>query len=395
MDNENELLEKTIKKVSKKLLQKVKSVESIFIDFFGEENIDLQGCPTLEEAEKTLRNKVERTKQLTPQHTTEEIINKLNECNSNLLDLDPNIYVYFPEVRITNESDKYVDIKDLYVKIHLSQTGSLVGSFGLNRTTYTDVQFKNDYMHSHTPRIDRSHLQHFLSPCLGSGPIKSTVASLNKEYDESIWRLFCVELQKYIETESLSGGPYRRLEDLSNKTMSEVLGWFYVFRYKYTEFYILKDFIKYFLSKKLLKFGYIEGCFTLGMTFMEFHILISNCLIEWIKERDNSREFWESFIHKKIIEIYHIKNGKLYTINDSGPVNLDEYIGNHILTFKGESKYLNIEYIKEEKDKNAAYLLNIYYAKVLLNNILNIVNYRYGRTQNTDNSSTGETIRFL
>ena len=69
---------------------------------------------------------------------------------------------------------------------------------------------------SHVHGIPFNRFTDFKSPCLGSGPIKSTVATLALGYDEAIRQLFCLELDKYVRVESIAGIPYRYLEKIGN-----------------------------------------------------------------------------------------------------------------------------------------------------------------------------------
>ena len=63
--------------------------------------------------------------------------------------------------------------------------------------------------------IPKDDFTRFKSPCTGSGPINSTLATLATDYDEGIWQLFCLELDRYVRVESIEGVPYHRLESIS------------------------------------------------------------------------------------------------------------------------------------------------------------------------------------
>ena len=70
-------------------------------------------------------------------------------------------------------------------------------------------------MHSHISSIPFGNFTFFQSPCTGSGPINNTICSLSRDFDANLWRLFCLELSKYVEVESIAGTPYHRLEGLT------------------------------------------------------------------------------------------------------------------------------------------------------------------------------------
>lgn len=131
------------------------------------------------------------------------------------IDLQNNdIIIYYPSVIITNEHNKSHEIKELYTKVKVHNNGSLNGTFSFVRAEFTLEEWNSDYLHSHVSGINKSLPSNFKSSCLGSGPIRNTCLSLNDSFDEDIWKLFIFELDRYIQTESLEGGPYRRLENI-------------------------------------------------------------------------------------------------------------------------------------------------------------------------------------
>ena len=114
-------------------------------------------------------------------------------------------------------------IRGLYVRIIIRPTGEIVGLFNIGRSIYTEAEVKAGYVHSHVPSRSPDHLNVFNTPCLGTGPIKSTISILNKEFDENQWLLFCRQLDQYVHTESLIGVPYIRMSRVGeiNRTPSK------------------------------------------------------------------------------------------------------------------------------------------------------------------------------
>lgn len=119
------------------------------------------------------------------------------------------IIVWWPEVIVSNEYNKSCVIKDLYALVRICNDGTLSGSFRLNRSSYSYDQWKTKYCHSHVQRIYRSedNLTYWREPCLGSGPIRQTISSLQLDFDEDVWRLFIFELDQYVRHESIEGVP--------------------------------------------------------------------------------------------------------------------------------------------------------------------------------------------
>ena len=222
------------------IMSKPYEVLEIFNHYYGEERVDIQAFPTFEEfkecvynstitdilswevldirpseyrklADKTLLtvsdNLIERVLEVL---TDTSVVDYLGRIHFNGIF----ILVHFPRVKITNENDKFVYANHMYAKICVSYNGSMISRFTLNRAEYSYDHISSDYMHSHIPGIPLRNFTNFMSPCLGNGPIRGTISNLNREYDEDLWGLFCLELDKYIHTESIAGGPYRRLESI-------------------------------------------------------------------------------------------------------------------------------------------------------------------------------------
>ena len=125
------------------------------------------------------------------------------------------ILIWFPEVTITNERNKSRLLKDIYVKLTVSPTGSLVGVMEMARSTFSMEEYVSGYAHSHLRSIDTV----FHSPCFGSGPIVFTMGNLNSASSEDKWMLLCREIELYVGTESISGVPYHRMSNICGAGM--------------------------------------------------------------------------------------------------------------------------------------------------------------------------------
>ena len=348
-----------------KKLEKPLSVLNIFNEFFGESKVDLQGFPEYS-----------------------------SDLSSDTLGVEGRILVRFPSVTVTNEYDQSILINELFVKVRLSLEGRLIGTFTMNRAEYPEYQFKSGYLHSHIPGIPTSNFTAFQSPCLGTGPIRSTVSSLNMEYDENIWRLFCVELSKYVCTESISGGPYHRLErvgsegdqklELSTQNIS--------CRSASSSIYniTIVKFIPELLKANVLKFRYLGGKYTLAMSERDVILTISNLFIEWYnKNLETQRDQW----WKKAVLAAHgvitkvIDNGVdlFTTCTRYNEEDISQYNGSYICDFKGSAVYLKIN--KSESKTNSVTVLSSTYISNIIYLLLSILNYEYSTGKATDASS--------
>lgn len=223
-------------KISHDLFPKLYEVYNIFEEFYGEPYVDLH-IELVESFQADLLAKVKED------YDVEDIYSLTEEQYKFVIDKHENfirhciktsyILIHFPDVIVTNENNNSINIKDLFVKVKVSVTGSLIGTFAMIRTSYFAKQFINDYMHSHIDGIFDKYGEanpndrfaediSFLYPCLGSGPIKNTCTTLNVEFNDDIWKLFCYELSLYVKNESLEGIPYRRLENVHSVNKREL-----------------------------------------------------------------------------------------------------------------------------------------------------------------------------
>lgn len=413
------------------IMDKPLQVLDIFNDFFGVDKVDMQGVWS----EDRLRSWLEvepitsylyrgnsniassdwdtySTKSIMdlPQSEFEWALSSLSCENTiaNIIDSKfRNIFilVHFSHVRITNEHDKYVDINHLWAKIYITSKGTMNGGFALNRSEYQAVHFMSDYMHSHIRSIPKNDLTSFQSPCTGTGPINSTISSLNREFDSDLWKLFCLELSKYVTVESIAGRPYKYLERIGTGNMEVRVSSFTAFSpsgHLVTSINQdkLKEFVRYFVQGNHLKFSYVNSSYSIGMSFIEFMVLISNEFIKWYNEQFNDKKVTdtlESLKRNYTVRECIINNGKIYYNNSrNNASNLASYVGRKVCTFKGEEITLSIVGISEVNDENKSIILNPKIALSILTQILKVLNYRYGRNKATQESNQfGTEVRYL
>lgn len=312
------------------------------------------------------------------------------------------ILIYFPTVRITNEYDKYVDIKDLWLKVPFNWKGKGKGYFGVNRSNYPLNHFKGGYMHSHVSSIPTSNFENFQTPCTGRGPINSSLSTLAIGYDEAIWQLLCLELDRYVRVESIDGVPHHRLENIpapemgdakdrfSMQSLRGVVPWSTLFGREQ-----LRPFIKHLLETKKIRFNYVNGSYGLGMSFIDTVVLISNEFISWYNTKYNKHTFnisYADLVSSGVIKECIITNGKVYVPK---PVRIDSsddyqrYVGRKICTFKGRDITLTIDGVlsSEEESLNRTRILNLQYIEAIVCSILRILNYGYGREERSETST--------
>ena len=428
----NELIESKIEELHSLLMDKPNQVLAIFNDFFGEDKVDMQEFRSVDELKSWL--------DITPifKYASRELLGmsredynicrekSLTNLEGKVLDLVLNqlcseeivgsigqkkfgsgfILVHFPHVRITNEYNRFVDINHLYAKVRVIHDGSMDGCFTLNRAEYTYLHFSNNYMHSHVDSIPLSDFTRFQTPCTGTGPINATMSNLSREFDSDIWKLFCLELSKYVEVESIAGAPYHRLENLGTSNMSTEDSVFRVINHlNYYEIGNIKDLIKdftlHFINQGKLKFNYANGSYSIGMSFIEYMLVISNEFIDWYNKKFNNKEVTYSFDRLKreiVLREVIIANNKIYYEDFRRNINLyTAYNGKKMCTFKGADVLINIVDLNEVNKNNKSIILNTNIALYILSKILRVINYRYGKTEQRDpeGNRISEKVRYF
>lgn len=358
------------------LMEKPNKVYEIFCDYFGEDKVDMQGFKTLE---KYMNDGVE----------------------GSVILFDPLILVYFPTITVRNEHDRSIDIQDVYIKIPITLDGEMASTFYINRATYSMAQFYSNYLHSHCPGLPKTNAGSFSSMCLGNGPIKDTMANLRADYDEDLWQLFCSELEDYLQTESLTGGPYKHLEEVRNPE-SKSLGnprFKFSVNSKYTPetlpiiHSLILDFTRFVLKRGGLPLGYVNNIYSLGMSYLDCTIYLSNKFIEWFNREDNPyrRVFtFQHLIDMSILRLCTVDNGDICILSEFTS-ELPRYEGAAICVFKGRTIYRHIETVVPSEISYSAFLNNLIIEDIV-EAIIKIVNYRYGRQEEFHSETCGKTL---
>ena len=426
------LIEEKIEELYNSLMDKPFRVLSIFNDFFGEDKVDMQGYLSLDEFKSWMNIEplstyipnsnivsmdnndwsMYRTQTITdlPEDQVEKVVNGLTniivkEIIGNVEFNDIFILVHFPHVRVTNEHNRFVDINHLWAKIKVMWDGTMSGRFTLNRSEYTLLHFRSHYLHSHISSIPKADFTQFQNPCTGSGPINGTISTLNRDYDEDMWNMFCLELSKYVTVESVAGRPYHYLENLGTRDMQ--VGEDKFITYLFPNYCVndilsdkFKEFVRYFINSKKLKFNYVNGSYSIGMSFIEFIVLISNEFIKWYNDQFNKGELTTKFEDLKkhgILRECIIDNGKIYyDMNINNANNYAQYIGKQVCMFKGKEITVDITDITRVENENKSIILDTQTALYILTTILKVLNYRYGRNKATHESNQfGTEVRYL
>ena len=286
----------------------------------------------------------------------------------------------------------------MYAKVTFNWRGKSRGDFLLNRAEYDVFQLQNNYMHSHIHSIPTRDFTSFQSPCLGSGPIRDTLALLATDFDELRWQLFCLELSKYVQVESLAGGPYKRMENLGKNSMSrgennwsmfsdENLPHFNSFNNER-----VRQFVKWLLERKKLKFDFANGSYGISMSYITWRIFLSNEFIEWYNiqyAEGNATATYLDLLAEGVLVKGIINNNRFYYDNSGRGTNYSRYVGKRICTFKGEDVRLVVRDLESRaNDNNLSNFINNRLAEYIYKCILKVVNYEYGNNS-TETQTAG------
>lgn len=275
------------------------------------------------------------------------------------------IMIWFPEVEITNSREERCTIRDLYVKLSIEEHARLQ-DFQMTVATFTKAQWMSDYGHSHLPGIIQ-----FIQPCLGRGPIGSTMHTLKTEdFDETSWEILCSQIEDFVKWESIEGGPYRYIKDITNKQMKVVnLNYFNVGgRRDVVVFRGLKDFTVWLLHNHIkdLDFLFDGERYVCTMDYIHQIDWMTRCFVEWISLPNNMWKFNDQIV-SKILEYGQIKNGQYYTQETANSTFTPQVRG----MFKG--KPIQTRLLEQEDSELFTSYVKSYIVKNIINTIENFI----------------------
>lgn len=383
-----------VEKIYNSIMEKPLSIYNVFIDYFGEDRVDIK-YPSLDDIIEDLSD---------DDISYDKIISHFQR----IID----IIVWFPEVTIQNEYYYSTTAKDIWIKvpITIAKINSyapwgcsnidcyMFNSFVMTRSHYQMSHLMADYMHSHCPGIPwKKNHEIWKHCCLGTGPIKRTVATLCNEYNTDIWELFCIELDKYVHTESISGGPYRRISSISNKGKVKRLERsqnslsFATFLYlncclfdKTKCINMLKDFIFYYIKNKNIDVCYTFPSWLIKDSFVKFRIDISKSFIDWFNNSENpwNRNFtkdnlltWGFFGGPYLIDnniIYELVSNRAVLYTDIQEIN-----NMPMFIFKGKNINVEIEDDCDKENNKEVLLLSSTVTSFIVTTISQFINMKY------------------
>ena len=359
--------------------ESVNTVYDIFKDFFNEVRVDLQ---VNKRFKSFFDNLLEEPSEFT--------LNRLSDYNLNTkLDIadfintyyqEPPffIFVHFPDVTITNEHNDSINIKDLYARIPIYWNGTLKHRFEMIVTTYTRTLFNAGYCHSHLHTL-YGNKPCFDTPCLGTGPLVETCSVLTSNFTEDNWRLFCVELSRYVTVESLLGTPYYRMTNITGKSNNKPIKVYYVHSYIWNYKELLIETIHNLISKKLLNFKYVNGEYNFANSEAELIRIISNEFITIYNDKFNKKEVTETL--QQLANRCFIKKVKYFNDNYYFISTVIDRIPSSDVLFTFKGKDIKTVVTEDITNVRQIYILNPDKVSYIATKLLEFINMNYGKEQ--------------
>lgn len=273
-----------------------KNIKRLAIEKFGEENVDFQ----------------------LPRDAHPENRINLHDYYDYLLRQDDSypafkVIIYFPKKTVTcNETGKTHDIEEVYCNLSIFRDEKF--NISTARAKYTTAEINSDYTHSHVSGVSTS-LYPWKNTCLGRENSPLNLLKNKRNKDDLDWINVFNEIDRFYEVESLTGIPYRRLDNITEYKYSHFRSTRFVFPTTKlnrldTDF---SDFVV-FVRKKIKQYpkmiSNVDGEFIITDSVYELKLKLTNWIVEYLDiiHRDSPESYKaEEKKFNKILET-NIKN---------------------------------------------------------------------------------------
>lgn len=291
------------------------------------------------------------------------------------------IIIRFNDVIVSNGKGDKALIQEIYVKVPLKYNGNLYSGMWWLRTTYSYYHWRNNYAHSHLSRISTRQAPTWKNPCTGDGPINLTMDSLRTHPTDDLWALFCYELEECIKVESLTGGPYIRIDELcgGEVTIYSDLGIIEAFPWDST---VEKELIQNVINSEKLEFKWENGAYSVCNSVADLMTVVSTEFFKICKEHNENSSLpkistFSCYFCNAVISGQNIK-----VVSEWSELTHAVGLNNTVLfTFKGAPVKLRILDVDDVSTKNTKTFLKIPYVASIISKINNLANYYYGNNK--------------
>ena len=316
----------------------------------------------------------------------------------------PRLIVKYDKIKVTNELGASIDIYDMFVEIKFDSNLTYIDEISGMRSTYTSAQLSAGYVHSHLPTISATSLKAdgikaltFNRFCLGSTNLNSIkhnfhLGEISFDKEAELMEIF-TELDRYLPVESIAGGPYIKLEHItqgddelgacsdridkafSTNKCRQVFENVCLDRNK-----TIKLLIRLLFESNRLKFLYVNDTYYLSHDINEFSIILTDILNQNKELIKSELEISDATIGGLYHPMRYI-DGSLYSYSGFMDVDLSRYtfIGETVGRFKGTNVKL---VVTDNKDAATKYrVLHPAISTVVYNSITKFININFNQIQ--------------
>jgi len=153
-----------------------------------------------------------------------EILEKYHpgEWDMQILDdeLTIKIIIHYPELIVRNSLNQSHRITDLYFRMYFRTNSGKLTTYNVTRGTLSQAEKQSGHAQSHVGSSAANGA--WAGMCLGGGPIRSQIHTLSSagniaSGDYNIFEIFIIGLKDFFSWESIEGGPYYYMADISRK----------------------------------------------------------------------------------------------------------------------------------------------------------------------------------
>lgn len=288
------------------------------------------------------------------------------------------IIVWFPSVIVSNENGRSTVVRDLFVKTGVYASGKLKSMPTMAKSTFTEAEAISGYVHSHCSGWFPVRPNDYNSLCFGTGPLVSTCSSLLSSFNEQIWILFCGELDLYVQTESIAGVPYKRLETIgATRELSRVVSCSP--KKLNTVSQGFSNFIIHLFTKCDMPIVYNNGIYNIAMNSNDFILFVSEEAEKFVEENGHVPELTFSTVK--------VKNGKFYSSAAGVESHYRDVDYSVYITFKGENRPLRVLRNNSSANENTVNILNDKAIELVASVIYKTINIDYVRKRKEQHSA--------
>lgn len=286
--------------------------------------------------------------------------------------------IYFKESTLTNERGDKHTIYDSYLLLALLPHCTVYDiSFLRGKLTPQEIEIR--YYHSHV-RIDS--IGEFARCCFGSSPLHDSFMKLKSkpdlEKDTVFIKMFLMQLEQFMEIESIDGGPYvlmsrlhetRKLPESSITAMLKLPITLINFTYYLTSH---NDSLRFIST--LNDFG--KTVITCGLSFQEKVHSLTNLFIDFCKDQKLTKDEYSQYLFEGMIYYDHVS---IANTNSRGVEAYTSYAidNKKMITFNGHD--VDLEIIPCDVPSEYKVLFNPNYIPKILALLTTYINLNFKR----------------